>query len=128
VDIALSIDISGSMQAVDFRPQNRMEAAKQVALNFINRRTDDRFAIVTFATYAHTLVPLTNDFNTLNTIVSNIKADPEGQTAIGNGIAIAAARVKDSPAESRMELFRRGISNRWGNSFFAHFHLSQLME
>jgi len=113
VDIALSIDVSGSMQAVDFKPRNRMEAAKTVALDFINKRLSDRFAIVTFATYAYTLVPLTNDFNVLNTVVSQIKVDEyQSSTAIGNGLAIAVARLKDSPAKSKIIiLVSDGVNN-----------------
>jgi len=113
VDIALSIDVSGSMQAMDFKPRNRMEVTKSVALDFINKRESDRFAIVTFATYAYTLVPLTNDFNVLNTVVSQIKVDEyQSSTAIGNGLAIAVARLKDSPAKSKIIiLVSDGVNN-----------------
>jgi len=115
-DIVLVIDISGSMLAVDFRPLNRMEAAKRVALDFISRRRDDRVGIVTFATFAHTLVPLTNDFNVLSTVVSGITVAPRGrdQTAIGNGIAIAVNRLKDSPAESRIIILLTDGANNTG--------------
>ena len=89
-----------------------MQVAKNVVQNFVNNRTDDRFAVVTFGTYAYSLVPLTGDFNTINTIIGNIQADPEGQTAIGNGIAIGAARLKDSPAQSRIIiLLTDGVNN-----------------
>jgi len=113
VDIVLSIDVSGSMQAVDFKPKNRMEAAKTVALEFINKRENDRFGIVTFATYAFTLVPLTTDFNVLNTVVSHIKVDENySSTAIGNGLAIAVARLKDSTAKSKIIiLVSDGVNN-----------------
>jgi len=116
VDIMLVIDISGSMLAVDFRPLNRMEVAKQVALDFINRRRDDRIGVVTFATFAHTLVPLTNDFNVLNKVVSGITIAPPGrdQTAIGNGIGIAVNRLKDSPAESKIIILLTDGANNAG--------------
>jgi Ca-activated chloride channel family protein len=113
IDIILSIDVSGSMMAVDFRPMNRMEAAKNVALNFINNRENDRIGIVTFASYAHTLVPLTNDYSVLNTVVSKINVDTQQDgTAIGNGIAIPILRLKDSPAESKVIiLLTDGVNN-----------------
>ena len=115
VDIVLSIDVSGSMMAVDFRPNNRMESAKNVALNFISKRVNDRIGIVSFATYAYTLVPLTNDFSVLSTVVSNIKVDEyQGGTAIGNGIAIATARLKDSPADSKIIILLTDGENNAG--------------
>ena len=115
VDIALVIDVSGSMRAVDFRPMNRMEAAKQIAANFISRRPHDRFSIVTFATYANTLVPLTNDFNVLNTIVSGISIPlTQDATAIGNGLAIGTLRLKDSEAESKVIILLTDGENNAG--------------
>jgi len=112
VDIVISLDISGSMLAADFRP-NRMEAAKKVAQDFISKRENDRLGIVTFATYAYTLVPLTNDFGVLNMVVSNIKVDENyGTTAIGNGLAIAVSRLKDSEAKSKIIiLVSDGVNN-----------------
>ena len=112
VDIVLVIDVSGSMFAVDFKPQNRIEAAKEVAKNFINHRLDDRLGIVTFGTYAYTLLPLTNDFNSLQTVLAGINAGEDQQTAIGNGIAIATLRLKDSEAESKIIiLLTDGVNN-----------------
>jgi Ca-activated chloride channel family protein len=103
IDIILCIDVSGSMRAVDFRPLNRMEAAREVARDFINRRTNDRIGIVIFATYAHTVVPLTNDFSVLNHAIDGISIPvTQDATAIGNGIAISTLRLMDSPAESRV--------------------------
>ena len=102
VDIILCIDVSGSMRALDFRP-NRMEEAKRIALDFVNKRENDRFGVVVFATYAHTLVPLTNDFNVLNKVISGISIPvTQDATAIGNGIGISTLRLLDSPAESRI--------------------------
>ena len=113
IDIILSIDVSGSMKAIDFKPMNRMEAAKKVALDFVQKRENDRIGIVTFASYAYTLTPLTTDFNVLNTIISNIEIDEDQSgTAIGNGIAIATARLKDSQAESKVIiLLTDGVNN-----------------
>jgi Ca-activated chloride channel family protein len=113
VDIILCIDISGSMQAVDFRPKNRMEAAKEVAMDFIRKRENDRIGIVTFAAFAYTLVPLTNDFKVLNTVVSNIDIERyKDGTAIGNGLAISTRRLIDSPAESKVIiLLTDGVNN-----------------
>jgi Ca-activated chloride channel family protein len=112
VDIVIAVDISGSMLAADFRP-SRLEAAKRVATDFINKRENDRFAIVTFAAYATTLVPLTNDFTVLNTIVNKIEIETvQDGTAIGNGLAVATNRLKDSEAKSKIIiLLTDGVNN-----------------
>ena len=115
VDIALVIDVSGSMRAVDFRPLNRMEAAKQIANNFVSRRLDDRIAVITFASYATTLVPLTNDFSVLNNVISGISIPlTQDATAIGNGIAIGTLRLKDSDAESKIIILLTDGENNAG--------------
>lgn len=115
IDIVFVIDVSGSMKAVDFKPVNRMEAAKKVALDFIQKRENDRIGIVTFASYAYTLTPLTTDYNVLSTVVSNIQVDEEqGGTAIGNGIAIGVARLKDSPSKSKVMILLTDGDNNAG--------------
>jgi Ca-activated chloride channel family protein len=103
IDIILTIDVSGSMQAIDFRPKNRLESAKNVAKQFIENRKNDRIGLVTFAEYAFTQCPLTLDYNILMNILDNVKIDEEASgTAIGMGLATAVARLKDSKAKSKV--------------------------
>lgn len=113
IDIMLSIDVSGSMQALDFKPVNRLEAAKKVALDFVEKRKNDRIGVVVFAPHAFTLCPLTNDFGLLRHIISNIDFPEDSSgTAIGMGIATAVARLKDSDAESKViVLITDGLNN-----------------
>jgi Ca-activated chloride channel family protein len=113
VDIVLAIDISGSMLAVDFVPQNRLGAAAQVAKNFINSRPNDRFGLVAFSEYALTQSPLTFDhaamLDQLNKMQVNEKASA---TAIGMGLAKAVARLRTSNAKSKLViLITDGVSN-----------------
>lgn len=103
IDIVLSIDVSGSMQALDFKPKNRLETAKRVALDFVEKRRNDRFGIVVFAPNAFTLCPLTGDFNLLKHSIENITfPEDDSGTAIGMGIATAVARLKESTAKSKV--------------------------
>lgn len=103
IDIIFSMDISGSMLAVDFQPVNRLEASKKVAMNFIKNRESDRIGIVTFSEFAYTQAPLTTSYQFLNEILEQVEVDKENQgTAIGNGIATAVARLKDSKAKSKI--------------------------
>lgn len=113
IDIIMSIDVSGSMRALDFSPVNRLEAAKSVALDFVEKRKNDRVGIVVFAPHAFTLCPLTNDFGLLRHIISNIDFPEDASgTAIGMGIATAVARLKDSDAESKViVLITDGLNN-----------------
>lgn len=103
IDIILAIDVSGSMQAVDFKPKNRLEAAKEVAQNFINKRRNDRIGLVTFSDNAFTQCPLTLDYDILMKLLKNVKIDKEANgTAIGMGLANSVARLKDSQAKSKV--------------------------
>ncbi len=103
IDIILAVDISGSMRAVDFRPTNRLEAAKKVAVEFIKKRKNDRVGVIVFSDHAFTKCPLTLDYNMLMTIIQDVKIDEEAQgTAIGMGLATAVARLKDSEAKSKV--------------------------
>ncbi len=113
VDIVLAIDISGSMLAMDFAPQNRLGAAVNVAKEFVLKRPNDRFALVAFSEYALTQTPLTFDqqsvLNNLETLQVNEEASA---TAIGMGLAKAVARLKDSKAKSKIViLITDGVSN-----------------
>lgn len=113
LDIMLVIDVSGSMQALDFKPKNRLEAAKTVALNFIERRRNDRIGVVLFAPHAYTVCPLTTDYNLLRHIISEIDFPRNASgTAIGMGIATAVARLIDSEAENKIILLiTDGVNN-----------------
>ncbi|MBT3169497.1 MAG: VWA domain-containing protein [Candidatus Cloacimonetes bacterium] len=103
IDIMIAIDVSGSMKAVDFKPTNRLEAAKKVANNFIENRKNDRIGLVIFAENAFTQCPLTLDYNILMQTMENIKIDESANgTAIGMGLATAVARLKDSEAKSKV--------------------------
>jgi Ca-activated chloride channel family protein len=103
IDIMISLDVSGSMRAVDFQPVNRLEAAKKVARYFVEKRKNDRIGMVVFAGKAFTRCPLTLDYNILMNTIDNIDFPQHFDgTAIGMGLATAVARLKDSDAESKV--------------------------
>jgi Ca-activated chloride channel family protein len=104
IDIMLVMDVSSSMLAEDFKPKNRIEAAKSVAVEFIEGRTNDRIGLVIFAGESFTQCPLTLDYGVLNTLIDQMEVAPEDWdgTAIGNGIATSVARLKDSKAKSKV--------------------------
>ena len=113
IDIVLATDISGSMLAEDFKP-NRLEAAKKVAADFIEGRKNDRMGLVVFAGEAYTQVPLTIDhhvlLNQLGALKSGIVRDG---TALGDGLATAINRIKDSEAKSKVIiLLTDGVNNQ----------------
>ena len=114
INIVLTIDLSSSMLALDFRPNNRIEVAKAAVKRFINRRTSDRIGVVAFAGEALTQVPLTTDYPVLLQAVSNLQAGQlEDGTAIGTAIATAANRLRDAPGKSRvLILLTDGVNNR----------------
>ncbi|HET9635863.1 MAG TPA: VWA domain-containing protein [Gemmatimonadaceae bacterium] len=114
INIVLAIDLSSSMLALDFRPNNRIEVAKDKVKQFINRRTSDRIGVVAFAGEALTQVPLTTDYPVVLQAVSNLQAGQlEDGTAIGNAIATAANRLRDAPGKSRvLILLTDGVNNR----------------
>jgi len=103
IDIILAIDVSGSMKAVDFKPDNRLEAAKKVAIDFINERQNDRIGLIIFSENSLTQCPLTLDYNILMTIMESIQIDEDASgTAIGMGLATAVARIRESEAKSKV--------------------------
>ncbi|HEX6628879.1 MAG TPA: VWA domain-containing protein, partial [Gemmatimonadaceae bacterium] len=114
INIVLTIDLSSSMLALDFRPNNRIEVAKAAVKRFITRRTSDRIGVVAFAGEALTQVPLTTDYPVLLQAVSNLQAGQlEDGTAIGTAIATAANRLRDAPGKSRvLILLTDGVNNR----------------
>jgi Ca-activated chloride channel homolog len=113
IDIIVALDISSSMLAQDFNP-NRLEAAKNVAMAFISGREYDRMGLVVFSGEAFTQCPLTTDRAVLMNLFKDIKSGMiEDGTAIGNGLATAVARLKDSQAISRVIiLLTDGENNR----------------
>jgi Ca-activated chloride channel family protein len=112
IDIAMVLDISGSMLAEDFKP-NRLEAAKAVIDAFIQGRTSDRIGLVIFSREAFTQCPLTVDYSVLRNLLKDIKSGIiEDGTAIGNAIANGVNRLKDSEAKSKVIiLLTDGINN-----------------
>ena len=114
IDIVMAIDVSASMLARDFQP-DRITAAKQVAGSFIADRYGDRIGLVVFAAEAFTQSPLTTDQSTLQTLLARIRSgviDDSG-TAIGNGLATAINRLRESEAKSKVIiLLTDGVNNR----------------
>lgn len=113
IDIVLAMDVSGSMLAEDFKP-NRLEAAKKVAESFIKGRKSDRIGLVEFAGEAFTQTPLTIDHNVLLSQLDKVKSgEIEDGTALGDGLATAINRVKDSKAVSKVIiLLTDGVNNQ----------------
>ncbi len=103
IDIILCFDISGSMTSQDFKP-DRLEAAKEIATDFIGNRSGDRIGVVIFSSQSFTLCPLTTDHNA---VLSQIKGIQNGYliedgTAIGSGLATSVDRLKDSKAKTKI--------------------------
>ena len=113
IDIVMAMDVSTSMLARDFKP-DRLSAAKDIAIEFISARPSDRMGIVVFAGESYTQCPLTTDRATLINMMKEVQTDLiEDGTAIGNGLATAVARMKDSDAKSRVIiLLTDGVNNR----------------
>ncbi|MBR7135080.1 MAG: VWA domain-containing protein, partial [Bacteroidaceae bacterium] len=119
IDIMLAMDVSTSMLAMDLQP-NRLEAAKQVAAEFINGRPNDNIGLTIFAGESFTQCPLTVDhtvmLNMLNSVKCDIAAEGiiEDGTAIGMGIANAVTRLKESNAKSKVIILLTDGSNNRG--------------
>ncbi len=113
IDIVMAIDISGSMRAMDFKP-DRLEAAKEVGMEFVASRPDDRFGLVVFAGESFTQCPLTTDQAVVTNFLNELDFDMvEDGTAIGMGLATAVNRIKDSKTESKVIiLLTDGVNNR----------------
>ena len=116
VDIALALDISGSMASLDFEPQNRLEAAKNVITDFVSQRPYDKIGMVIFASEAFSQSPLTLDHNMVNRSLQQVQLASdlgiEDGTAIGLGIANAANMLTNSDAESKVViLLTDGVNN-----------------
>ena len=120
IDIMLAMDVSTSMLAEDLKP-NRMEAAKQVAAEFIVGRPDDNIGLTIFAGEAFTQCPMTTDHASLLNLLQNVRTDIAARgliqdgTAIGMGLANAVSRLKDSKAKSKVVILLTDGSNNRGD-------------
>jgi Ca-activated chloride channel family protein len=115
IDIVIASDISGSMLAEDFKP-NRLEAGKNIAIDFIKDRPDDRIGLVIFSGESFTQCPLTIDHDVLINLFAAIKNGMvDDGTAIGMGLATAVNRLKDSEAKSKVVILLTDGSNNAGS-------------
>ena len=114
VDIVLCIDVSGSMTAQDFQP-NRLEAAKTVAADFVNRRVADRIGVVIFAGESFTQCPITTDHPVLLNAIENIHNGLlEDGTAIGSGLGTSVDRLRTSKTKSKIIILLTDGENNGG--------------
>ena len=112
IDIVMAIDVSASMLAKDLKP-NRLEALKEVAINFVNQRPNDRIGIVVYAGESFTQTPITSDKRIVKNTINKIQwGQLDGGTAIGMGLGSAVNRLKDSKAKSKVIiLLTDGVNN-----------------
>jgi Ca-activated chloride channel family protein len=117
INIVVAFDISSSMLAQDFQPQNRLEVAREKVRDFVSRRSSDRIGLVAFSGEALTQVPLTTDYPVVHSAIAALQPGQlEDGTAIGTAIATAANRLRTAPGRSRvMVLLTDGVNNR-GNT------------
>ena len=116
IDIAISLDLSQSMLQDDFSP-NRLEKAKEVLGEFIDKRGNDRLSLIVFGGDAYTKVPLTFDHNVVKKMVSKLTVDDitsNNRTAIGMGIGVALNRLKNSEAKSKVIILLTDGENNSG--------------
>jgi Ca-activated chloride channel family protein len=103
IDIMIAMDLSSSMEAADFRPGNRITVAREVLEEFISGRANDRIGLVVFAGQAYTQAPLTLDYGVLKELIKQLRTRVlEDGTAIGDAVATALNRLRDSEAKSRV--------------------------
>jgi Ca-activated chloride channel family protein len=113
IDILLAIDVSGSMRCEDFRPQNRLFVAKEVAKRFVRGRSHDRIGLIAFAGRAELISPVTLDYDGLTSLIDGLDFGmlPDG-TAVGSAIALGAERLRQTKGKSRvLILLTDGINN-----------------
>jgi Ca-activated chloride channel family protein len=116
VDIMIALDLSGSMLAEDFKPENRFGVAKTEAIKFIKGRENDRIGLVCFARKAFTQCPLTMDYDVLTHLVEEVQIGMIADgTAIGMGLATAVNRLRDSTAKSKIIILITDGENNAGN-------------
>lgn len=115
IDIILLLDASSSMQAQDFKPKNRLFAAKEVMSEFVSRRPGDRIGLVVFAAQSITQCPLTLDHEILQSLIDRVDFGMlEDGTAIGSALATACNRLKESEAKSRIVVLLTDGRNNMG--------------
>ncbi|MBV6645149.1 MAG: VWA domain-containing protein [Cyclobacteriaceae bacterium] len=116
IDIMLVVDISESMQIEDFQP-NRLEAAKEVARNFVAGRFQDRIGLVVFSGDAYSRSPLTTDYELLNSYIEEITFDliESRGTAIGSSLAVGTNRLRESDSQSKVMILLSDGDNTAGN-------------
>ena len=116
IDIVVAFDLSTSMLAADFRPKDRITVAKEVLKNFIESRANDRIGLVVFAGEAYTQCPLTLDYRVLEDLLEQVRTGVivDG-TAIGNALATAVNRLRESDAKSRVVILITDGDNNAGN-------------
>lgn len=118
IDIMIVLDVSDSMLIEDMKPLNRMEAAKEVIKDFVQKRVSDRIGVIVFAGESFTLVPLTLDYQLLVDRISEITTAQQARikdgTALGVAMANGAGRLRDSTAKSRVMIFLTDGENNSG--------------
>jgi len=116
IDIVVAFDLSTSMLAADFRPKDRISVAKEVLKNFISSRQNDRIGLVVFAGEAYTQCPLTLDYRVLQELLEQVRTGViiDG-TAIGNALATAVNRLRESDAKSKVIILLTDGDNNAGN-------------
>ena len=114
MDILLTLDISGSMAAIDFKPKNRLEVAKEVIAAFIEKRRSDRLGLVIFAATSYTKCPLTVDYDILKFYLQDTElGELEDGTALGMALATSVNRIQHAAAKTKIIiLLTDGVNNR----------------
>ncbi|WP_201978262.1 VWA domain-containing protein [Hymenobacter rubidus] len=116
IDIVLALDVSGSMEIEDLRP-NRLAAARRLAADFLGSRVGDRLALVAFAGDAYSLAPLTTDYDLLREDLAGLRVGmiPNDGTAIGTALGVATNRLRESTARSRIVILLSDGENNAGS-------------
>lgn len=114
IDILITLDISGSMASIDFTPKNRLEVAKDVIANFIQKRSTDRLGLVIFAGTSYTKCPLTIDYDILKYFLEETQiGELEDGTALGMALATSVNRIRTSKSKTKIIiLLTDGVNNR----------------
>ena len=116
IDIVVAFDLSTSMLAADFKPKDRITVAKEVLKDFIGSRQNDRIGLVVFAADAYTQCPLTLDYRVLGDLLDQVRTGVIADgTAIGNALATAVNRLRESDATSRVIILLTDGDNNAGN-------------
>jgi Ca-activated chloride channel family protein len=114
ISIVLALDISSSMLAEDFSPNNRLDVARRTAAEFVRARVSDRIGLVAFSGQALTQVPITTDYEVLEQAIRQLRVGIlEDGTAIGTAIATSANRLRRTPGKSKVVvLLTDGVNNK----------------